>query len=135
LGSLSNAYELVVLDGLLGSGSPATVYVALFTTLPGEDGTGGTEVSGGSYARVAVTNNSTNWPAATTVAGAGTKSNGTAVTFPTATANWGTVVGFGFYTASSSGTLIGYGSLSSSVAVNSGNQASFGVAALVATAD
>lgn len=124
-----------MLDSLLGSGSPATVYVALFTTLPGEDGTGGTEVSGGSYARVAVTNNSTNFPAASTVSTTGTKSNGTTITFPTATGSWGTVVGFGLYTASTSGTLIGYGSLSSSVAVASGNQASFAPGALVATAD
>jgi hypothetical protein len=33
---------------------PSTVYVALFTTATGDDGSG-TEVSGGSYARQAVT--------------------------------------------------------------------------------
>jgi hypothetical protein len=47
----------------------------------------GSEVSGGGYARVAVVNNLTSFPA---VSG-GSKSNGTAITFPTPTANWGTV--------------------------------------------
>ena len=31
--------------------SPATIYLALYTVLPADDGTGGTEVTGGSYAR------------------------------------------------------------------------------------
>jgi len=39
----------------------ATTYVALFTTNPADDGTGGTEVTGTGYARVAVTSSSGNW--------------------------------------------------------------------------
>lgn len=56
-----------ILDAKFGSGSPATVYAALLLTLPLGDGTGGTEFSGGTYARIAVTNNNTNFPAATMV--------------------------------------------------------------------
>ena len=37
----------------------AAIYLALFTAMPSDSG-GGTEVSGGSYARVAITNNATN---------------------------------------------------------------------------
>lgn len=78
------------LDAWLGSTTlgPATVYIALFTVAPTAAG-GGTEVSGGAYARVAVTNNATNFPAAA----AQIKANGTAWDFGTASgANWGTIV-------------------------------------------
>jgi hypothetical protein len=108
--SMTNTYELLVLDHVLGGpdfARPATVYAALFTTAPGETG-GGTEVTGGSYARVAVTNNATNFPAATTVSGTGTKTNGTDITFPTASADWGTVRGVALMTASSGGSAIAY---------------------------
>lgn len=58
-----NAYKKKLLDAVYGNtavGAPATLYVALFTVAPGQDGTGGTEVpSTNAYARVAVTNNTT----------------------------------------------------------------------------
>lgn len=84
---------------------PATLYFGLFTVAPADDGTGGTEVTGGSYARVSVTNNSTNFPAATE-GDPSVKQNGTAITFPTATADWGTVVAMGVWDASSGGNLL-----------------------------
>lgn len=111
-----------VLDLLLGSSHdttamPATVYVALITTAPtNANGASIVEVSGGSYARVAVTNNDTNWPAATGRA----KSNGTTIAFPASTASWGTVVGFALYDAASAGNFLAYGALSSSQAIGSG---------------
>ncbi len=76
------------LDAWLGSTTlgPGTVYVALFTAAPTAAG-GGTEVSGGGYARVAVTNNATNFPAAS----AASKSNGAAIDFGTASADWNTI--------------------------------------------
>jgi hypothetical protein len=84
-------------NSILGSGTPATVYAALFSTLPTAAG-GGTELSGGNYARVAITNNSTNWPAAV----AGLKSNGALIDFGTvASANWGTANGAAIVTTSS----------------------------------
>lgn len=131
--SFSNVYEGLVLDHLFGGidlggpdlERPATVYVALFTAAPTDSG-GGTEVSGGSYARVAVTNNATNWPEASF----GVKSNGTAITFPTATASWGTVVAVGIYDASPSGNLMIWGNLTTSKAVASGDTPSFAAGAL-----
>lgn len=107
-GSKSNYYEAAVLNVLGGSSitAPATVYIGLFTASPGEAGPG-TEVTGGSYARVAVTNNTTNWPAAA----GGAKSNGTDIVFPTATGAWGTVTSFGIFDASTSGNCFYYGDL------------------------
>src|SRR5215472_712574 len=86
---------------------PATYYVALFTVAPNKDG-GGVEVSGGSYARVAVTNNPANWPNAVN----GSKSNANAIVFPQASADWGTIVAVALMSASSSGTQYYWGLLS-----------------------
>ncbi len=111
---------------------PATMYIGLFTTTPtADDGTGGTEVSGGSYARVSTA--AADWSAA--VAGSAgapsTKTNTATKTFTTATGNWGTVTGFGLFDASSAGNLLAFGSLTASQAVNTGNTASFGAGALI----
>lgn len=125
----STPYANDVLDALFGSGSPATLYVGLFTDMPDSDGTGGTEVTGGSYARVAVTNNSTKWPAAS----AGQKSNGEAINFATATANWGTVKGVGIFSASSGGTPKYFGALEANRTINNGDAFSFAIAQLLIT--
>lgn len=122
-GSKSNYLENKVLDHVLGGGDytrPSTVYVALYTSAPNDAG-GGAEVSGGSYARVAVTNDTTNWPAAS----GGAKSNGTDIVFPTATANWGTVVAFGILDASSGGNLLYWADLTTSKVVSNGDTAKF----------
>lgn len=130
-GGKSDYLENLIVNLLMGKvGSPytppATLYIALFTVLPGEDGTGGTEVSGGSYARVALTNNTTNFPTVSD----GNKKNGTIITFPTPTGSWGTVVGMGVYDAASAGNLFYYSSLAASRAVASGQVQRFAVGAL-----
>lgn len=117
MGSKSDYLEAAVLNILGGTTPtvPATVYVALFTTLPSDSG-GGVEVSGGGYARVAVTNNSTNFPAAS----GGSKSNGTLIDFGTATLDWGDVIGWGIFDAASSGNLLWWGQLQGARKVFSG---------------
>jgi hypothetical protein len=133
MGSKSNYLENKILDHVLGGVTytpPATLYVALFTAAPGETG-GGTEVSGGGYARVAVANDTTNWPAASN----GQKSNGTVITFPAATANWGTVVAWGIFDAATGGNLLYYGDVSPNRTVNNGDTAQFAVGALTFTED
>lgn len=125
----SEAYSNDVLDALFGSGSPATLYIGLYTDTPDPDGTGGTEVTGGSYARKAVTNDATNWPAAA----AGVKSNGTAITFVTASANWGAVEGCGVLAASSGGTPYYFGDLDTARTVNNGDTFSFAIDQLIIT--
>lgn len=132
-GSKSDFLELELLDHVLGAAvytAPGTVYVALYTAAPTDAG-GGTEVTGGSYARVAVTNNVTNWPAAA----AGAKSNGTVITFPTATANWGTVTSFAILDASSGGNFLYWATLTTNRDVLSGDTPSFAVGTLVVTED
>lgn len=110
--------------------APTTWYVALFTAAPSDTG-GGTEVTGGSYARVAITSATGSWNAPSL---AGLIDNVGAVTFPTATANWGNVVAVGLMTASSGGNLGPYVTISST-AVNSGSTASFAAGALDITLD
>ena len=132
-GSKSDFLELKLLDHVLGKvvyTAPATVYIALYTVAPGDAG-GGTEVTGGSYARVAVTNNLTNWPAAA----AGAKANGTEITFPTATANWGTVVAFAILDAATGGNFLYWGDLTASKTINNGDTAKFAVGDLDITED
>lgn len=107
--SKSNTLENALLDEVLGGTgyTPATdTYIALYTAAPSDSG-GGTEVTGGSYARVQKTNNATNWPAAS----GGAKSNGTAITFATATANWGEVVAFAIHDHVSADQILYWGYL------------------------
>ena len=125
-----------------GQATPAvaTLHFGLFTAAPSDAG-GGTEVTGGSYARVAVTANLTNFAgtqsAGSTVASSGTggqTSNNGAIAFPAPTANWGTVSHFGIFDAASSGNLLFWGALSASKNVNNGDAApQFNAAALTVT--
>jgi hypothetical protein len=128
----SDYMENKVLDIIGGTtfSAPATIYVALYTAAPTDAG-GGTEVSGGSYARVAVTNNATNWPAAS----AGAKSNGTDIVFPAPTANWGTIVAFALFDAAA-GNMLYWGLVTPNKTVNNGDPApKFAVGALSLTED
>jgi len=132
-GSKSNYLENTLLDEVLGGTGytpAATVYIALYTTAPTDAG-GGTEVSGGSYARKSVTNNTTNWPNAS----GGSKSNGTAITFTTASASWGTVVAFGIFDDPTAGNLLYWGDVSPSKAIGNGDTFEFKVGNLVITED
>lgn len=119
----SLTYRNAVLDSLLGSGSPATLYIGLFTAAPNADGTGGTEVTGGSYARAAITNNSTEFPAAS----GGTKSNANAIDFAPASADWGTIVAAVLFDALTGGNRYYFGNLTAARTVLNGDQ--FGFAA------
>jgi hypothetical protein len=96
---------------------PANIYVALFTAAPSDSG-GGTEVSGGSYARQAVvTGASSGWAAAS----GGATENSATITFPTATASWGTITHVALFDASSGGNMLFHGALAVSKAIGSGD--------------
>ena len=113
-GALSDYGENKLVDALLRGqsiGTPATWYIALFTTTCTDAGPG-TEVStsGTAYARQPVTASLANWAgtqgAGTTVASSGTggtTSNNNAITWSASTASWGTVTSVGWMDASSSG--------------------------------
>ena len=116
---------------------PATLYVGLFTTTLTDAG-GGVEVTGGSYARVAVTSSLTAW-AGTQSAGSttastgtgGTTSNNGAITFPAPTAAWGVITSHAVFDATTGGNPIFYGALAAPKTVNSGDPGpSFAAAAL-----
>lgn len=108
---------------------PATVHVGLLTAAPSDSG-GGTEVSAGGYARVAVTSSLANWAgtqgAGTTVASSGTggqTSNNGVVTFGAPSANWGSVTHVALYDASSGGNLLAWGALAAAKTINNGDAA------------
>lgn len=100
------------LDLFLGAAAytpPGTVYIALSKNAWAASSIGSSlnEPSGGAYARVAVTNNSTNWAAATQAgADPSKKSNSTDIIFPTPTAAWGTIKSIYVVDAASSGNVI-----------------------------
>lgn len=132
MAAASTFLENALLNHILGGGDyarPATVYVALFTSAPTDAG-GGTEVSGGSYARAAVTNDATNFPAAV----GGVKSNAAAITFAQATAAWGTATHVGVFDALSGGNLLFWAPLTAGKTVQSGDQFSFSIGQLQFTA-
>ncbi|UOF77281.1 b-glycanase [Caudoviricetes sp.] len=105
MGSLSDYSENKLLDLALGAVAftrPATVYGSLHTATLNDDGTG-TEVSGTSYVRKSITNNATNFPAASALS----KALAVQQDFATAgSGGWGTVTDAGLWDASSSGNLL-----------------------------
>lgn len=132
MAALSNYLENKLIDQIFRGQAfsfPATLYVGLLTAAPSDTG-GGTEVSGGGYARVSVSASLANF-AGTQSAGSTTASSGTggttsnngAITFPAPSANWGTVSHVGIYDASSAGNLLVYGALTASKTVNNGDSA------------
>lgn len=132
----SDYLENKIIDWLLRGQTftpPSTLYFGLLTASANDAGTL-TEVSGGSYARVAVTASLANFAgtqgAGTTTASSGntgTTSNNGTITFPSPTANWGSVVGMGVWDAASGGNLLIYTLLGTPKTVNNGDSApSFG---------
>ncbi len=136
----SDSRERAVLDSQFGGGAttwaPGSWFLGLSLTTPNDDGTNFTEPTGGAYARVTITNNATNFPAATTVGGVTSKTNGVAFAFVTPTANWGMVVAYGFFTALSGGTPEWTNPLDTPITVNTGNTpVQFAAGTLIITAD
>ena len=106
--------ENKIIDHILRNQSytpPAKVYLALFTAAPDDDG-GGTEVTGGSYARQEI---------ALSAASGGLSSNSADITFPTATASWGTITHCAIMDALTSGNMLMYSPLDASKAIDTGD--------------
>ncbi len=116
MAGFSDYLEDKVLEHVFGGNAysaPSTLYVALYTSAPSDTG-GGTEVSGGGYVRKTSTFNVTGTNPTTA-------SNAGAVEYPTATANYGTVVAVGIFDALSSGNLLAYANLTESKVVSTGD--------------
>ena len=114
MSEISNYLENALINVTLRATSytaPTTVYVGLFTTDPTDAGSG-TEVSGGSYARVAATFGAPSNGASVTTAD---------VTFPQATASWGTVGWIGIHDALTTGNLLYHTPLDASKTIDIGD--------------
>ena len=114
MAEMSNYLENALVNATLRNTSytsPATVYVALYTTDPTDADTG-TEVSGNGYARQSVTFSAPS---------NGATSNSSAVEFPQATGSWGTVAYIGLRDASSGGNLLYHTALDASKTIATGD--------------
>lgn len=117
----------------------ANFHVGL-STAACSDSSVGTEVTGGSYARVSYTRSLANW-AGTQSAGSTTASTGTGgvtsnnalISFPTPSAGWGTVTHFFLADASSGGNLIICQALTVNKTINSGDTVTFPIASITVT--
>lgn len=119
MSALSDHLENALADHALGltTYTPgSTLTLKLYTTAP-SDSAGGTEVSGGSYAAVSITNNTLNFPVCET-SGDPRKTNGAVFQFPTASANWGLVTHWALWNSTN---LLAYGAFSPSNFVSSGD--------------
>lgn len=94
---------------------PTTLHVALYTSNPTAADTG-QEVSGGAYARQAVT-----FTAPATENGVRTIKNSADITFPTATADWGAVTHIGIRDAATGGNLLYFDNLDNARTILSGD--------------
>ena len=126
--NLCDYAELKILDHCLGTTTwtkPTAVYLGLFTADPGE-ASGGTEVSGGSYARQAVTFNA---------ASGGATDNTAEIAFPVATAAWGTITHVVIFDAITTGNRIWYGPLTASKIIGTDDQFKIAAGALDVSID
>ena len=114
MAEMSNYLENALINATLRNTSytsPAAVYMGLYTSDPTDANTG-TEVSGGSYTRVAVTMGAPS---------NGVSTNTAAIEFPQASGSWGTVGWIGILDATSSGNLLYHTALDTSKTISSGD--------------
>lgn len=135
MSSFSDYFENKMLDHGFGGGDytrPATVDIALCTAAPTDASTGATivEATYTGYARKNVTNNATNFPAAS----GGSKSNGVAIAFADCTGGSSTVTHFAVLEGGTN-NIMGWGELAAPKAISSGDPISVPVGSLVITLD
>ncbi|MBX3266428.1 MAG: hypothetical protein KF831_06945 [Acidobacteria bacterium] len=102
-----------------------SVWIGLFTADPNKNG-GGTEVAGGSYARVEMDTDDV-FPAAANSETA----NDSIVSFPTATASWGAITSIGLWDASSAGNLLTWHELPTPRPVGNGDNMAFPIGNII----
>jgi hypothetical protein len=117
----------------------ANIFIGLSTSAC-SDSSVGTEVSGGSYARVSVARSLANWAgtqgAGTTVASTGTggqTSNNGVITFPTPWTGWGVVTHVFAADASTGNNILFCTALTVSKTINSGDAVTFPAGSLTFT--
>jgi hypothetical protein len=121
MSAASNYLENAVLNHVLTATAytqPTTRYLGLFTNTSTnaaanlENGTLTDEISGGSYARQIV---------AFAAASNGTSATNATVTFPAATANWGTVTHVAVMDAASAGNVLFWGAVTTAKTIETGD--------------
>ena len=125
-----------VLDLLFGQtalSNLSTMYLGLSTSVIQNDGSGSTEpsTSGTAYARIAVTNNKTNWGTAASAA----LTNAAAITFAESTAAWGTITYVFFAAGATAGVadIWYFEALSTPKTVQSATTVQFAIGAITAS--
>jgi hypothetical protein len=114
MAEISNYLENALINGTLRGSTytaPTTTYLALYTNDPTDADTG-TEITGGSYVRQAITFSSPS---------NGATSNSSAIEFPQATADWGTITYVGIRDAVTSGNLLYHSALDTSKTIANGD--------------
>jgi hypothetical protein len=114
MAEMSNYLENALINATLRNTSytsPATVYLALYTSDP-TDADSGTEVSGGSYARQSITFGAPS---------NGVSTNSAAIEFPQSTGSWGTITHIGIRDALTTGNLLYHTPLDVSKTISSGD--------------
>lgn len=132
MSEMSDYFEQQIIDHLFRTGTfskPAAIFIALFTANPSDSG-GGTEVTGGSYARKEVTQADAQWTAPGT---GGVTDNVNDITFVTATASWGTVTGMAIFDAVTGGNMLMWSALTANKTVGNGDTFKFPVGDLDVT--
>jgi hypothetical protein len=121
MSAASNYLENKVLDHVLTATAytqPTTRYLGLFTNTSTnaaanlENGTLTDEISGGSYARQTV---------AFAAASNGTSATNATITFPAATANWGTVTHVAVMDAATAGNVLFWGAVTTAKTIETGD--------------
>lgn len=114
MAEMSNYLENALINATLRNTaytSPATVYLALYTSDP-TDADAGTEVTGNAYVRQSITFGAPS---------NGVSTNSAAIEFPQATGSWGTVAYIGIRDASTNGNLLYHSPLVASKAIATGD--------------
>lgn len=126
MAEMSNFLENALINGTIRGTTftaPTTIFVALYTTDPTDADTG-TEVSGGSYSRQAVT---------FAAPSNGVSASNADVNFPEATAPYGTVAFIGLRDAISGGNLLYHSPLDVSKTIETGDIFKIGTGNLTVT--
>jgi len=127
MSAISNYLENALINATLRNTtytSPTTVYAGLFTSDPTDAGSG-TEVSGGSYARKAIT--------FAAPSNGVTTNSAAAVEFDQATGSWGTLTHFAIFDALTTGNMLYYGALTTSKTIASGDVFKFATSSVTVT--
>jgi hypothetical protein len=130
MGSFTDYTEKAVMNAICGNAAAAfssiSMWMGLFTAAP-SDASGGTECTGGSYAR----KSSGAWTSMTALV-----ANVATITYATASNSWGGVIThFALIDDSATGNMIAWGTLTASRSIATNDVAAFAIGSLTISLD